>query len=282
MLSLVIVFVILVIGSITDLKTTEVPDWLNFAGIAAGIGLHALAAISAWSVQPLIEGLLGLGVFIALGLVMYYTGQWGGGDSKLMMAVGSLLGFQFSLNHTSVAFLINSLLAGAVYGLGWVVWIAIKKHELFAAHLRSMMKKPVFVVLRGVALLFMLVFGMLSFFAGETPLRLLLIIIAVFFPFITYAFLLTKTVEQACMIRTASPAELTEGDWIVNDVIVSGRRIAGPKDLGISSQQIHELQQLAKHHKFTITVKDGIPFVPSFLIAFIATLLLGNPLGWVV
>ena len=41
-----VAFVLLVIGAITDIRMREVPDWTNFAGIVAGLGIRLL-----WSLQ---------------------------------------------------------------------------------------------------------------------------------------------------------------------------------------------------------------------------------------
>ena len=79
------------------------------------------------------------------------------------------------------------------------------------------------------------------------------------------------------MIKKIPIEKLTEGDWIVKDVMVDNKRICGPKDLGIEKKQIAQLIKLKQKGKIqNIVIKEGIPFVPSFLIAYIATLLLGN------
>jgi hypothetical protein len=71
--------------------------------------------------------------------------------------------------------------------------------------------------------------------------------------------------------------KLTEGDWIVKDVIVGGKRICGPKDLGISKPQIEVLLKLKQKGKIRkILVKEGMPFVPVFLISFVISLIWGN------
>jgi len=43
--------------------------------------------------------------------------------------------------------------------------------------------------------------------------------------------------------------------------------VCGPGDLGITNQQIALLKQHGIKH---VVVKEGIPFVPSFLIAYVA------------
>ena len=84
------------------------------------------------------------------------------------------------------------------------------------------------------------------------------------------------------MYRLVEPVKLTEGDWIVNDVYVGRQYICGPKDLGIEKRQIRKLVEYYKKGKVKrILIKEGIPFVPSFLIAFIITFLFGNALMWI-
>ena len=79
------------------------------------------------------------------------------------------------------------------------------------------------------------------------------------------------------MLKYVNPKELTEGDWIAEDIIVSKKRICGPKDLGIEMRQIKKLISLKKKGKIKkVLIKVGIPFVPSFLIAFVVTYIWGN------
>lgn len=273
-LALIIAGFILLVGTITDLKTREVPDWLNFAGIAAGIGIILITAITTKSYQVLITGGIGFGVFMAIGFLMYYAGQWGGGDSKLMMALGALLGLEFSLEYFSVAFLVNMLLVGAVYGLLWVFVLAFKNRHKLLPEVNKLAKQKGFVWARIASFSALIILGTASLFVDDKLLKIVLLLFAFFFPFLTYVSLFIKSVEKCCMVRLAKPSELTEGDWIAKDVIIKGKRITGPKDLGITKSQIAELQK----HKIKVLVKDGIPFVPSFLIAFLLTLWIGNPL----
>src|SRR3989338_10189237 len=85
-------FAVLAVGSITDLKTREVPDWVNYGLIISGIGLNLLFSViySSWSF--IISSIAGLGVFFAISYIMFYTGQWGGGDSKMLMGIGAAIG----------------------------------------------------------------------------------------------------------------------------------------------------------------------------------------------
>ncbi|MEK6962778.1 MAG: hypothetical protein AABX70_00005, partial [Nanoarchaeota archaeon] len=84
-----------------------------------------------------------------------------------------------------------------------------------------------------------------------------------------YLVLAMKVLEKTCLIKELPVSKLTEGDWIFKDVRVQGKRICGPKDLGISFKQI---AQLKKWRVKQVWVKEGIPFVPSFFFAYILTL----------
>jgi Flp pilus assembly protein protease CpaA len=273
-LVLIIAAVILLVGTITDLKTREVPDWLNFAGIAAGLGIFMITAYLAKDFKILLTGLIGFAIFVALGYLMYYTGQWGGGDSKLAMALGALFGLEFSINHFAVEFLANLLIAGAVYGVLWVLILAARNWKKVFKQIRELSKQKQFMFLRIFSIIALAVLIIMSFTTDDTTLSIMMLVLAIFFPVITYLSLLIKSVEKTCMLREANPSELVEGDWIAKDVMVKGKKLAGPKDLGVSKKQIAEL----KKHNVKVIVKDGIPFVPSFLIAFILALLIGNPI----
>jgi Flp pilus assembly protein protease CpaA len=268
-----VALVLLIIGTITDIKTREVPDWLNFAGISAGFGINALWALHAHDWQPIMSSALGFGVFFVIACVMYYTGQWGGGDSKLLMALGALLGFGFSLSNPAVAFLIWVLLAGAAYGLCWSAWYAAKNFRVVLVRYRKLLEP-----FRWAHALVLGVFALGIAFAIATNddyLRIVMLVLALLAPALFYTSLFIKAVELCCMYKQRTPAELTEGDWIAKPVSVKGRYICGPKDLGITQEKIKRLKKLKVKQ---VTVKEGIPFVPSFLIGFLLSIWLGSPL----
>ena len=59
----------------------------------------------------------------------------------------------------------------------------------------------------------------------------------------------------------------------MDDVKHGKKVICSPKDLGISKAQIAELKKLKIK---SVVVKEGIPFVPSFLLSFLVTMYIGN------
>jgi Flp pilus assembly protein protease CpaA len=270
---------ILAIGTFTDFKIREVPDWLNYSGIAAGLGLRLIWSFYSFDWSFIIEGAIGLGVFSGIAVAMFYLGQWGGGDAKIMMALGALLGLKFDISNIAVAFLVWSVVVGGAYGLVWSVGLALRNWAEFRKKYselrvkRNFARAKMFVV--GIAIVSLIA----SFFISEIYFKLLLVTLAMIIFFTYHLILFVKSVEFCCMYKTVSPKELTEGDWIAKDINVKGRRICGPKDLGIEKKQINDLIKL-KIKK--ILIKVGIPFVPSFLISFILAWIFGNPLGWII
>jgi prepilin peptidase CpaA len=83
----VLLVVMLVGATWTDVTARRIPNWLTVSGIVAGLGVRAWMGLS-----PLASGALGLVVAALLGLPFFATGVLGGGDAKLLIAVGAFMG----------------------------------------------------------------------------------------------------------------------------------------------------------------------------------------------
>src|SRR3989338_8652602 len=290
---LILTSVALIIASISDIRTREVPDLLNYSLIFVAIGLRAIysAATGEWSF--LVSGLVGLGVFFSFALILFYAGQWGGGDSKLLMGMGAMFGIDIKLNIFSnnaanpsfnalnaladsfiINFFVNMLVAGAVYGLIWSIVLAAKnRRELLVAFFEKMREKNIRLV-RMIMFAAMFILLILAVFVRDFAYSVMLLSGAIIIYLTVYLWISTKAIEKVCMIKKLPPTKLTEGDWIAEEVYVKNKYICGPKDLGIEREQITLLKRLKV--KFVL-VKEGIPFIPSFLFGFLLTLAFG---GW--
>jgi len=272
--SIAIILGLLIAATITDLRWREVPDWLSFAGIGAGIGIGAIKSLSLGDPSPFLHGMIGLGVGFALALLMFYSGQWGGGDSKMIMAIGALLGINFTLTDTFLAFVSNLILVGGAYGLIWTLGVGIQHRTKVIRRVRKQFSSRGILLpqagLIGIGLL-----GLASavFMTQDPAIRFAGIGLSLLFPTMFFATILLKTIEHCCFIRSCPVDDLTEGDWIVKEIHVKGKRICGPKDLGITREQIQHLRKLGVR---SVQIKEGMPFLPAFLLAFLLTIAIGN------
>ena len=279
------VLVFLVIASISDLKTREVPDWLNYGSIGIGIGFNLIFSLVYLDYSYIIRSLIGLGVTFVLAYLLFYTGQWGGGDSKALMGIGALLGLDWNFYKLDsmpflFSFLINILIAGAIYGLLWTVFLAVKNRKKFAKEVKDISNKKSVKRVKMALLILALIALAASFFPMQFNHKILIFGSAITLYLTCYMWILTKAVEKSCMQKYVLPSKLTEGDWIVNDIKVDGKRICGPKDLGIEKEQIKNLISYYRAGKIKkVLIKEGIPFVPSFLMGFVVTLVFGNVIG---
>ncbi|MBW2977624.1 A24 family peptidase [Candidatus Woesearchaeota archaeon] len=278
---LTVAAVALIIASITDIKTREVPDWLNFSLIFIGLGVRLIYSSLTFDWIYSLEGLLGLVAFVIIGYIMFYAGQWGGGDSKLLMGLGALIGLRLTFYPLPLILilLINIMFIGAIYGLFYTIAKAITHRKAFAEefkkHIGKRLKlhKYLAIVLIALIIIFFAVFG--TVLKGWF-ISIMLILLTLLLYSSVYVYYFVKSVEKVAMLKLVDPKELTEGDWIAKPIVINKKKIAGPKDLGISKKQIKELIAYKKKGKIKqVLIKIGIPFVPSFLVAFIITVIFG-------
>lgn len=235
----------LLYGTVTDLKRREVPDWLNFSLIGAGLGLALLDAASAATFKPLFASAIGLLLGILIGYAMFYAGQWGGGDAKLIMGLGALMGLwwqPFTLKHLPlfITFLVNTVLVGATYGLAWMLVMIAKKRRAFKKAFHEFMGQEGMTAKRVVIIATTAALIILAFIVQQPVMRIVLVLLAIAVFFLFYLWVLSKVVEQACMTTTRATKLLTEGDWVIQPIWADRRRASFMQTM----RQRHE-QELA-------------------------------------
>jgi len=187
--------------------------------------------------------------------LFYYGRVFAGGDAKLLVSMtaffmaGSFFG---SLVNVGV-FLFFLMLSGSVYGLGYSLVLYSANREKVNREMRWIVKKlglkvllivAVFLMLLGFVDLIFLILGLLSI---------------LFFGLYVFA----KGLENVSMVREVLGKELREGDWLVEDIKVGKRVVKADWD-GLS---LEDVRLLGKNKK--VLIKEGLPFVPAFLIAFL-------------
>jgi Flp pilus assembly protein protease CpaA len=280
LIAIIIAFVALVISTITDIKKREVPDYISYGLTFIALGISVIYSIVYLDYTYISQSIMGFIVGLIIAYAMFYMGQWGGGDSKLIMGLGAVLGFNFfplfgQDNFWILILLANIILFGAIYGLIWSIGLAIKNRKIFIKSLAEWSQKSQILLIRRVMLFTTIILLLCVFLFIPEQFRLILLSFVAMFYVMFYVWLFVKVIEESCMVKDISISKLTEGDWIYKDVRIDKKRITGPKDLGISREQIVLLKKYAAKGKIkTVTIKEGIPFIPAFLMAFIATIIM--------
>jgi prepilin peptidase CpaA len=96
-----------------DLRYRKIPNWATLPGIVLGLTLNGL--FRGWGGMKA----SGIGFLVGFGalLVLFVLSWMGGGDVKLMAAVGALKGYPFV-----VSALFYSLIVGVVLGVIMLIW----------------------------------------------------------------------------------------------------------------------------------------------------------------
>jgi prepilin peptidase CpaA len=94
------------LAAFTDIRAREIPNWLSAAGIVAGIAIH----VSYSGLSGLGYSLLGFGLALLIYVPLFAIRAMGGGDVKLMAAVGAIAGAKNWFN----IFLLTCLASGAI------------------------------------------------------------------------------------------------------------------------------------------------------------------------
>ena len=277
-----VIFSFLVAASINDLRKREVPNWVNYGLIITGLGLGLLHSAVTFDGSFIIFSALGAVAAFALAAIMFYTGQWGGGDSKLLIGMGAALGIKAgiswpfsSLDNPFISFLFNLVFVSLFYAVAWGAVLAIRNRKKFGVEFRKQLESHA--TLRKIVFAACALGLVAAVTSGDLLVKFASLGVAAISFFTLYLSIMSKAVERACLLKNMSPLKLTEGDWIAKDVVVGGKRICGPKDLGVDKRQIRHLIDLYRKKKIkSVPIKEGLPFAPTFLIAYVATIFLGN------
>lgn len=263
----------IIIASYCDLRWREVPDWLSYGLIFSALGIRTIFSFTlGW--ETLVSGLFGFAACFILACLFYYSNQWGGGDSKLLMGMGAVIGIIYPFQKSSwdlLWFFLLLLSLGAIYGILWVGGLAIKERKRFWPDFKKgLYEHKLMHLLLGIASLGMFVlflFGLKYNFSFMWPL--------VPFPLVTfYLFLFVTTVENSCFIMKRAVHKLTEGDWLAEEVKINDKIVLKKKTL--EKEDLEQLQKLHHEKKIDqVLIKEGVPFIPSFFFAYAAFLLSG-------
>ncbi|MDP7282372.1 MAG: A24 family peptidase [Candidatus Undinarchaeales archaeon] len=274
-LILIIALAATLYGSYTDWKIREVPNWVSYSLVIVMLALRLIDFALTRNLTNLLYALGTGGAFLVLGLVMFYTSQWGGADMKILTAMGigfgNLLGPIFPTYFApwpfGITFLTNLLIVAAIYSVLYGFVISYENKKVFKDMRKSMKNHEMKIILivfaiSCVGILFDRVFSMIALLP---PLWLLM----------RYM----KSVEKNCLVRERTWKDVVEFDVPVKEVKSGGRVLQDTEDPnGFTLETLAKCRTLAKKGKLPkkIIVKWGIPMIPVFPIAILLSIYFGD------
>jgi Flp pilus assembly protein protease CpaA len=254
----------IIIAGLQDLKRREVDNWLNLLLLISGLVFILYKAFFEKDISLVFRAGVALGVMFIVMNMFYYGRVFAGGDAKLLLAMTAFFvagSFEGTLINIGT-FLLFLMLSGSVYGLCYSSILYIKDRKKINKEIKKSFKE-FSLVKYGIGFsLLMILFGIiLRIFTFEIGSLIALIgIFALLFPLL---FVFSKALEKVSMVRVLTGKELREGDWLVDDVKVKGKVIKANWE-GLTK---NNLELLIKKKK--VKIKEGLPFVPAFFIAFL-------------
>jgi prepilin signal peptidase PulO-like enzyme (type II secretory pathway) len=274
----IFLFVVALIGSIIagfcDLKTTEIPDEIPYIMMGVGIVGHLIKSYLVWSYWPiLLSMIVGLG-FLCFGFFMYYTGQWGGGDAKILSAIGFLVPvmpqeFKISLMFPlPLSFFFNIFLVGAAYMIVYAIILSIINRKIWSAFFEDLKANSKMIFLMNILLItFLSVFGvtLAKYYQADIMMFSVIIIAVSVGFFLLWKFV--KTVENVGFKKKIPMSELRVGDVPLDYKVWEG----------ITEKELKKIKNSGKKY---IWIKEGVRFAPTFPLALIFTILVGDGIVW--
>ncbi|HLF54017.1 MAG TPA: prepilin peptidase [Candidatus Nanoarchaeia archaeon] len=251
----------MVFATVQDIKKREVANWLNFSLVAFALAYRAFYSsyISDW--MFFVWGLIGFVLFFGLGNLFYYSNVFAGGDAKLLMGLGVVLpvsGLSDMLLF-GLGFVLLLFFVGAIYSLIYSVFIIRKNYSKFSSEFEKNIGNRKNWVLALAFAIFLVLF--IYSLAGVD---FVLLFFAVMFAVFVFILLVYAKSLEVCLIKLVSPGKLTEGDWILEDIKL-GRGVIKKTVHGLNAEDIMRLKKKGKK----VLIREGIPFVPAFLMAFL-------------
>ncbi|MFH1451868.1 MAG: prepilin peptidase [archaeon] len=245
----------IIVAVFQDLKRREVDNWLTLFLLIGGLVYILFLGVIGNDYSIIVRAGFLLLILIVLHNLFYYGHVFAGGDAKLLLALTALfVGANYYESIINLGlFILFLMLAGSVYGIVYSLVLYIRYYGNVNREIRNEFRKWKFkyYLLTGVLL------GALGF------LNFYFFILAFFIISLPPVFAFARGLEKVSMIKNISGKQLREGDWLAHDVRV-GKKIVKANWDGLSKKDIELMKNLKK-----VTIKEGIPFVPAFLIGFI-------------
>jgi prepilin peptidase CpaA len=101
------------IAALTDTLHERIPNWLTLPALGVALVLHTFLQ----GPMGALDAALGAILCGAVPAALFWAGAMGGGDVKLLAAIGALVGYRLGLEIQLLSFVVAS-----VYALGMLTW----------------------------------------------------------------------------------------------------------------------------------------------------------------
>ena len=255
------------VASFQDLKKREVDNWVNYFILISGFAFISFKSIFDSNLSFFLYGCFCLLICLAIGNLFYYGMVFAGGDAKLLIALFPLFigaGIKSCLINFGI-FILFLMISGSIWGLLYSFFFYFKDFNKINKQFKIEFKSKYLRLGVVIGVLFLVT----SFF------NFLFLYLAIFVFLVSILFAFAKSIEKISMICPKDARDLREGDWLAEDVRIKGKIIKYNWE-GLDKKDIKRLQS----YKKKVKIKDGIPFVPGFLIAFILYLFKDRIIEW--
>ncbi len=261
----ILALTVLIISSITDIKIREVPDWISYTFLFTAIAGNLILSVIENNYWIIVNSIAGVIVGFLIGLLLFYTGQWGGGDSKILIGLFALIGFNvqafyglvtgniifvdYILTAEWILFIVNFAIAGAIYGILFSVGLVISKSKEFSKEFKSIMKAKELKNIK--RFIFNFTLAIITIFTINYFMRVftedVFVLLIGLFPIIMfYIWVSAKSIDNGCMNKIIYANKITIGDWVIKNVYVKRKT----KDLlkeAYKEFQIRDDKKLSLH-----------------------------------
>jgi len=251
----------LTIAASYDLKWRYVPDYASYSFIIIAIIERILYAIEISNPNVALWAIPASLILTGFGYVLYRGGLWGGGDVKIIASTSILIAyFPLETIPLFIDFFMNLMIIGALYIVPATILIGIKRKIRPDNKEKTQMAIGILIAITLYIIRPMLSTSMISI--G------ILIVTSIQY---------LRRVEKEGLIVPANMKTLMDGDWLVEKIKV-GKKTIKPKKQGLTKEEAALIKKWWKQGKLKKKplIKEGIAYLPAFLIAFLTTITFSN------
>ncbi|HHQ45510.1 MAG TPA: prepilin peptidase, partial [Candidatus Altiarchaeales archaeon] len=277
--AVVLTCALLFIASWIDLMTGEIPDRITKT-LFGGLLLFSAAAAFVnrdpfMFTTPFIVG----ACFFIVSAILFFLGQWGGGDVKITAGVGVLLGLvsrmgyvwpNMDLTPYYLAYWMNMAFISIPYVAVYTLVLGFMRPNVFKQFLKNIREhRTLFLI--GFSFIPSLLSIILAI-PNATGLYLML-------PVFTVGTVYLKTCEREALMKEIPVSGLSEGDILAQDLVVGGKKLFSKRNIeGLTSEDVERIICLAGRGDISenITIRWGVKFAPILMFALLATIYLGS------